>query len=414
VSTTQAETPWAVLLCTFNDDATLPFTRRFYENLLTNAGTGYNNMVDYYRQYSHGNIDLGGSRVFGWLTLPESLAEARTKPRVHLLDLARQIAGDQGIDLAPFWGLLVCINVGYETFGVQDGRAAVADAFGMHPGVLAQEMGHGYGLDHSRIEGSMDDYRDPWDVMSALSTWRTVDQQFGQIGPGLNAANMDGRGWLDPARVWSQSGYFDQSIQLRPHHRRDLDGVLVARVARYFVEFRIREGWDAGVPHAAVLIHRLEGNRSYLMPGTAGNADLQLGDVFQRTDVGNTARVEVTALDAANRLATVRVAYQSSLRTANVLVMPYPTPLGRRVTLTVHATDALTNAPVAGQVIIQSYTATGSPVTLPPFPTNAPQSVTLRAKRVFDPESKTWTDSVEPTGDFSAPGYASAAVDFGF
>ena len=40
--------PWAVLLCKFNDDASEPFVRTFYENLFTAAGRGTHNMVDYF------------------------------------------------------------------------------------------------------------------------------------------------------------------------------------------------------------------------------------------------------------------------------------------------------------------------------------------------------------------------------
>src|SRR3954453_4680842 len=107
MSTTQTHSPWAVLLSRFNDNAAEPFTRRFYENLFTNAGVGFNNMVDYFRDYSHGNIDLGGSRVFGWLVLPKSLAVARTKPLIQLHGLASHPAADTRIARSPFWGGIV-------------------------------------------------------------------------------------------------------------------------------------------------------------------------------------------------------------------------------------------------------------------------------------------------------------------
>src|SRR6266498_5013212 len=42
------------------------------------------------------------------------------------------------------------------------------------------------------------------------------------IGPGLNAANMDGRGWLDSSRVWRPSdgtAIYRTDVELRPFHR---------------------------------------------------------------------------------------------------------------------------------------------------------------------------------------------------
>lgn len=36
-----------------------------------------------------------------------------------------------------------------------------------------QEMGHAFGLERSRQQGSTVDYLDPWDVMSTLNAWCT-------------------------------------------------------------------------------------------------------------------------------------------------------------------------------------------------------------------------------------------------
>lgn len=75
-----------------------------------------------------------------------------------------------------------------------------------------------------------------------------ADANFHRIGPRLNAADMAGRGWLDQRRVWNREGMFNESVVLRPHHRRDLEGFLVATVGEFFVEFRVKEGWDSAGP----------------------------------------------------------------------------------------------------------------------------------------------------------------------
>ncbi|MFL5023109.1 MAG: hypothetical protein ACJ8DW_12745 [Microvirga sp.] len=149
-------------------------------------------------------------------------------------------------------------------------------------------MGHGYGLNHSRREGSTVDYTDPFDVMSvdagrsAPHPIYTDLDPFGQpvyeIGPGLNAANMWSKGWLDMTRVWTDPGsaHISTSVQLRPLHRRDLPGYLAARFGEYFIEFRMNTGWDARVP-ACILLHRFENGISYLVPDEDGNDTFRAG-----------------------------------------------------------------------------------------------------------------------------------------
>ena len=154
-------------------------------------------------------------------------------------------------------------------------------------------------------------------LLSALNATSTANPSFGQIGPGLNAANMDARGWLDPERVWRRGGWFDEQVQLYPHHRRDLEGYLVARVGIHYVELRVNQDWDAGIGSPVVLIHRLDANRSWLMAGPGGQRFLPAGAVFERVDSSTPgeprSRVEVIAIDPGKRQATVRLSYQPTI-----------------------------------------------------------------------------------------------------
>ena len=65
------------------------------------------------------------------------------------------------------------------------------------------------------------------------------------------------------------------TIHLRPLHRVDLPGYLVARVGRFFFEFRMLELWDAGIYQPAVLVHDFWNGNSYLHTGTGGNQSLE-------------------------------------------------------------------------------------------------------------------------------------------
>jgi hypothetical protein len=175
-------------------------------------------------------------------------------------------------------------------------------------------MGHGYGLDHARLNGSTNDYQDPWDVMStaAWPAMQTPNPEFGTVGPGLNAWNMRGRGWLDETRVWTAPvPAWDATVQLRPLHRTDLPGFLAAQIGDYLVEFRVPQRWDAAIPRAAVLVHRFENNHSYLMPAYSGSEDIVEGDKFALGDpnfpiLGYYA-AEVVNIDTGSQIATVRL-----------------------------------------------------------------------------------------------------------
>jgi hypothetical protein len=182
-------------------------------------------------------------------------------------------------------------------------------------------MGHGFGLQHSRLDGSNTDYLDPWDIMSIGHT--AYDEEFMSIGPGMNAANMRSLHWLDETRVWNGgSGGYDEKVKIRPLMRHDLAGWVAADLNGYLVEFRVQEGWDAGIPRPCVLVHRFSDGHSYLMPGNSGSEDLVAGDSFGDPDpaggltpinpFGSYLRLDVLAIDANAQEATLRLRYRQA------------------------------------------------------------------------------------------------------
>jgi hypothetical protein len=329
------QTPWAILLCKWNDMLDEAKPKSFFEKLFTASGRGSRNMVDFFDDMSHGNIDISGSQVFGWLTLPKKWSDYKgsginPQGRLDLINWAKQAASDAGIDLSRFFNVVICMNAtptqGTDLFGSSGG--IVCDTNMDHGSVLGQEMGHGYGLDHSRMDGTTDDYTDPWDVMSTWdSCWMAPHDDYTLIGPGLNAANMRGRGWLDETRIWKDRwGNINNLIELRPLHHRGLSGYLAAefpaplrvgeagRGRSFLIEFRIREGWDAAIPRSAVLIHYFEDNHSYLMQSQSGSLDLVAGDILEygslNLDSSTYGRIEVVQINEDSRTATVRLSYR--------------------------------------------------------------------------------------------------------
>lgn len=325
-------TPWAVLLVCFSDDPEELPDRALYERLYTTKGIGTMNMVDFFSDMSHGTVSIVGSQVFGWYRLAARRAsyvgnatpKAGELDRDGLLNLAWATAaaatGDLRVDFADFAGTVVVPYGPTELCGFLGGMAAICGSTAIQPSLIGQEMGHGYGLDHARRDGSEDDYMDPWDVMSTAA-WpdhQADSPHWGRqsVGPGLNAWSMRSRGWLDESRVWKLSGTaaFTTTIELRPLHRHDLPGLLAAEVGEYLVEFRMPELWDAAIPRACVLVHRFEDNHPYVMTAVRGTLDLVEGDSFvdghPEFVLGPYSSVEVKSIDEHERKATIAISHR--------------------------------------------------------------------------------------------------------
>jgi hypothetical protein len=284
------------------------------------------NMVEFFSDMSHGQIDVAVSKVFGWYRLDrprgDYVGNVYPQPdgklnRNGFLDAAKAAATAAKVDLSKFDGVVVSGFGGTDLCGWIGAMAALCDANSLQPSLLGQEMGHGYGLDHARLNGSTADYQDPWDVMSTAA-WpdrQAPNTDYVSIGPGLNAACMRSRGWLDETRVWSGPyvGY-DTVVTLRPLHHRHLSGYLAAEVGPYLVELRVRDRWDAAIPRAAVLVHRFADNHSYLMPASGGSEDLGEGEQFESGSADHIYRphilVKVLDIDEGGRTANVRISWR--------------------------------------------------------------------------------------------------------
>jgi hypothetical protein len=336
-------TPWAILLCKFNDDSSAAiYPRQRFNEIFTSAGNGKFNMIDYFRDMSHGQLDLSGSKVFpspdkGWYTLTQKQSDylgwnTPTYGRGALQVWAREAAKANQDELTGFFNIVVVMNTPTDLFGgtggvaTDDGRNPNNGMSSLSPSLLGQEMGHGYGLDHARIEGSVADYMDPFDIMSTASAIMAPHPVYTErdvrgrsvflIGPGLNAATMHAFGWLDASRVWQAgSSPFTGTIQVRPLHRKDLPGFLCARIGNLFIEFRMNELWDAGFSDPVVLIHDYFDGHSYLQIADDGNGFLTKGSTFSQGDVSNQPgpfhgaglQITVTDIDAGSRTASLNV-----------------------------------------------------------------------------------------------------------
>ena len=367
--------PWVILLCRFSDDQNDPATTRvmdlaaqwrvqkspafvmanlgpfwdtdsrtileLYNAFFTITGIFTFNIVQYFDAMSRGLVDVSGNQVFPCklnMTTAQGAALANNPGgsayQNQIFKVAKAVLlQDYGAKWTDFFG--VAVSFQSPDFGGQGGT------FDGGPGVYADiryvvdngtqrwghEMGHGFGLDHSRTDGQFtssctggdpSDYTDPWDIMSINCAFSAPDNDYHLRGPGMNAWNMRHMQGLDEGRIWkaSTTGDFSETITLNPLHERTRSGYLGAELpgiagdSSYLVEFRVPEIWDSAVPQRQVIVHRFDGAHSYIMKGTKGQKNLLAGDIFEK-GAGPRSKVRVLAIDAVNDYATIQLCYTS-------------------------------------------------------------------------------------------------------
>lgn len=267
--------PWAIILCKFSDlPAVEPHPVSFYQDCFTELGAGKGREFDYFRQVSYGTLDMTGTKVFGWYTMPKrktkDLAALKypNPGRSTLHDWGIEVAKAHKIDLTHFHGVAVVFNSATDSGSAGGHRVVLGyDKKDWVPSFNLHEFGHGFDLNHSWSARPDVEYGDPWDIMSAMRV-STFNDKFGQAnGPGMNACNLHKLGCIAGNRVWSPTGNSGtQTFTLAALNRPDAKGFLMASIppapgsaakTSYTIEFRQKKGWDAGIPHDAILVHEV-------------------------------------------------------------------------------------------------------------------------------------------------------------
>ena len=120
--------------------------------MFTTRNTGSKwNMIKYFSEYSHGTLDLTGTQIFGWFKLDKSVADYNgpNGGRTELIKWARKAATDNGVDLSLFFSTIVCCNR-WKDIGSVGSGAVSQGPLTLNPQLLGHEMGHVYGMNHSR------------------------------------------------------------------------------------------------------------------------------------------------------------------------------------------------------------------------------------------------------------------------
>jgi hypothetical protein len=154
------------------------------------------------------------------------------------------------------------------------------DENNMDVNYAAHEMGHCYGLGHAKmvVDEKDKEYGDKWDIMASRNGWQFTGTFFGasgpgliapggNSGPGLSAPNLVNLDWMPIERIYTYDRRPDPvTIELEPLDTIDpIDpkAKLMARIIKpdcvYTIEFRhpfSPKGWDRGIPHSGVVIHK--------------------------------------------------------------------------------------------------------------------------------------------------------------
>ncbi len=321
--------PWSVLLCKFSGSPDSQKTPDFYRDMFIRAGTG--GLNDYWQSVSYGGVNLEGSVVKGWYTIPSTVEQARTelaKPDRdrdkffrECIEAARTSTTDP-YTVPSGQPVAVITEPSVDLWG---GGGAAFLPSDVDLGAMGHEVGHGLGLNHSFSDdpnyrnadwAQIGEYDDQWDLMSYANVFATATTKFGFGGPGLNAYHTDRMGWLPFSRILTMGsdGIGSRTITLAALNHPESPGYLQVRVPfepadpfhYYTIEFRRRDKWDAGFPNDIVLIHEVKAGAdgqyySYLLREHSGSrAPLQSLNV-------NGVNIKVDSISPSTNQATVSV-----------------------------------------------------------------------------------------------------------
>ena len=282
---------WVTILCRFADATHItPHPVSYYEGLMGASELG---LGHYWREVSYGNIpDLRGSVVVGWYNLPrprsyyvydedgdgeEDYGSQRlTDDCTAVADADVFFPDFDGINLF-FNGDLIVGGFAASQWLTKDGQeqfygvTAISGGNDVHQYVVAHEMGHTFGLQHSSGPYGQDGplysdttYDSQWDVMSGGRSLVPYPG-YGYLGVHTIAYHKDFLGWIPAGRKYVAPRNSTRTITLERLAQPGSEGYLMAEIPIgdsdtdfYTVEARLFAGYDNEIPDEAVVIHKVD------------------------------------------------------------------------------------------------------------------------------------------------------------
>lgn len=284
--------PFAVLLCRFSDSAATPQGVAFYQAAFDNT---YPRIGHYWRDVSGDQLNIDGTQVYGWYTLPNPASDyfdtSTTYPtpaeRSKLWDGCTSLA-DPEVDYTVYYGVLLVIQDWPEAKGrfgdwrqyTLDGQTRIwgfafvsATDFGTSLALIKHEMGHAFNMRHS-IGPDGRAYVSRWDLMGNIT--RDCVNSFGELREAANDPiygcigqhpmiyHKNKVGWLSDAQKLTLAPGANSSFtvafhdQLQPAATHMITIEVANSDRQYIVESRRRRGYDRKLPEKAVILHSVE------------------------------------------------------------------------------------------------------------------------------------------------------------
>jgi hypothetical protein len=313
------QSPWLVLLCQYQGTTTQPHTMQWYQQYFTEAGAGMGGLYDFMLDNSDGVVDLTGSSVRGWFTMPFTTAHDPGRgPRIEAC-LQAAMAADPSIDPTQYAGVAAMTNVNMDA-GQYGTEGISLDPNGQNISVGGQEVLHQYGVPHARSMTGVE-YGDPFDIQSCMNCLFDSNpgpvSTFAPFGPALNAAFRFKMGWMPASTpVLTRTGTYRETLHAI-NNSTSGTAVIISLDSNidqdfYEVEYRDISGWDDNAGPSGVLIHEYR-PREPSDDSTAGpqNSTYLVGrnGMWQpgETYTGNGFQVAINTIDYAAEQATVTI-----------------------------------------------------------------------------------------------------------
>jgi hypothetical protein len=306
--------PWLMIKCQFLDINTQPQGDQFYRDL-------NDSHISYWRDVSYGSWDLLGSTVIDrWHRMSITNADWQDLP--SRWDRAGACIDAFGGSTSGYVNVISVVNDEGDA-GNAGGRVLITPNVS-NVTFVAHETGHTFGWGHSFDDtdrktdswSSPGEYWDHWDIMSAMNVHTFSHPQSAVAGPEMNAPYRAKQSFIPAHRILRLS--WDQirrgaRLNIAALNHPEANGPLMVRIGSddneyYTIEYRMRSGWDQGIPHATVLVHRVTNGISILI--TQGGTERLVGSVstFSLDNQSFTLRVHSFATEGYTADVTVDAA----------------------------------------------------------------------------------------------------------